>query len=179
MATFDATGAECLIFTFKEGLLSAVAHDLKIRVKRFEVTTEKVDEQTLNIKGVFSCNSLEVINAMKEGSEAPSALSDKDKQKITATLLDEVLEARRFAEVKISGIARAAEGGTFRFQGQIVLKGVSRPLETTIRPTGSGLGIDVWINQPDFGMKPYSAMLGTLKIKPEIRISFQTFKGES
>src|SRR4051812_4209200 len=33
----DPASAECLVYTFKEGLLSAVAHDLKIRVERFEI----------------------------------------------------------------------------------------------------------------------------------------------
>ena len=34
---FDASSAECLVLTYKEGLLSAVAHDLRIRVTRFDV----------------------------------------------------------------------------------------------------------------------------------------------
>ena len=35
MPHYDATTAECLVLTYKEGLLSAVAHDLEIRVARF------------------------------------------------------------------------------------------------------------------------------------------------
>ncbi len=34
MTALDAATAECLVLTEKEGLLSAAAHDLKIRVER-------------------------------------------------------------------------------------------------------------------------------------------------
>ena len=44
---FDATSAECLVFTYKEGLLSALAHDLEIRVPGFEVD---VDDATLAVR---------------------------------------------------------------------------------------------------------------------------------
>jgi len=30
MPRYDQTQAECLVFTFKEGLLSKIAHDLKV-----------------------------------------------------------------------------------------------------------------------------------------------------
>jgi len=33
----DASSAECLVLTEEEGLLSAVAHDLKMRVTQFEL----------------------------------------------------------------------------------------------------------------------------------------------
>ena len=32
MPKYDENQAECLIYTFKDGLLSKVAHDLKIKV---------------------------------------------------------------------------------------------------------------------------------------------------
>lgn len=40
MPRLDASSADCFVFTYKEGLLSAVAHDLKLRVTRFTIDTE-------------------------------------------------------------------------------------------------------------------------------------------
>ena len=37
MPRYTQNEAEALVFTFKDGLLSKVAHDLKIRINRFSV----------------------------------------------------------------------------------------------------------------------------------------------
>jgi len=47
---FDETSAECLVLTYKEGLLSAMGHDLVLRVDRFLIL---VDDQTLAIQAGF------------------------------------------------------------------------------------------------------------------------------
>jgi len=41
----DASTAECLVFTEKEGLLSGVAHDLKLRVERFRL---RIDDDSVD-----------------------------------------------------------------------------------------------------------------------------------
>lgn len=71
MPRFDASRADCHIFTFKEGLLSAVAHDLKLRVGRFEV---QVESEPWSVSARFEVASLEVVCAMKEGREDASIL---------------------------------------------------------------------------------------------------------
>ena len=40
MRHFDQQSATCQVFTYKEGLLSAVGHDLKINVGRFTVDVD-------------------------------------------------------------------------------------------------------------------------------------------
>ena len=180
MAQFDASNTECLIFTFKEGLLSAVAHDLKLRVTRFEISTRELEptglsnSASLQVSATAWCSSIQVVNALKDGQETPAALSDRDKQKIQATMLDEVLESRRFPEVTLLGMAVKEPAGGYRLTGQLTLKGVSRPISVQIRETPRGYGADLTLHQPDFGIKPYSAMLGALKLKPGITIRIET-----
>src|SRR5688572_22210663 len=66
--TYNASNAECLVFTYKDGLLSAVAHDLKIRVTDFSLT---VDEAQDEVSGTFNAGSLRVVNAMSSGTDTP------------------------------------------------------------------------------------------------------------
>lgn len=180
MAQFDASNSECLIFTYKEGLLSAVAHDLKLRVTRFEITTSTPvpgasgSTAPLPVSAIAWCSSVQVVNALKDGQETPSALSERDKQKIQATLQDEVLESRRFPEVRLVGTAMPEANGGYRLAGQLTLKGVSRPISAQLRDTAAGYVTELTLHQPDFGIKPYSAMLGALKIKPAITIRVET-----
>ena len=86
----DASSAECLLFVLKEGLLSAVAHDLKLRVDEFEVA---IDEPTKSVAAIFNAESLRVINAMKDGKDDPGALSEDNKKQIELNIRLDVSDA--------------------------------------------------------------------------------------
>src|SRR5262245_57316239 len=92
---FHQDNADVLVFTFKEGLLSAVAHDLKLRVTRFSI---RIDEETNAIDATFDPASLRVVNAMKDGAEATSVLSDSDRRKIEEHIVDDLLLPKKFPE---------------------------------------------------------------------------------
>src|SRR6185503_13246878 len=93
---FDATSAECLIFTFKEGMLSAVAHDLKLRVDEFEVA---LDQPSKAVAAIFNPESVRVVNAMRDGHEDPGALSVENKKQIELNIRLDVLKAREFPDI--------------------------------------------------------------------------------
>src|SRR5205085_12301633 len=79
MHHFDQSSAECLVFTRKEGLLSAVAHNLKIRVTKFVID---VDEAARTVEGRFDSGSLRVVCAMQGDVEMPDALTADNKREI-------------------------------------------------------------------------------------------------
>lgn len=162
---FHQDNADVLVFTFKEGLLSAVAHDLEIRVNRFSIW---VDEETNAVRATFDAASLSVVTAMKDGAEAPRALSDSDRRKIEENIVDDVLHAKRFPEIRFASTSVEEEGTGYRVRGQLTLHGKSREVAFVTRSDGEGQVLEVTIHQPDFGIQPYSAMLGTLRIKPDV-----------
>ena len=51
-----------------------------------------------------------------------------------------------------------------------MLGGRSKALTIEARRDAGRWVAEVLLHQPDFGVKPYSAMLGTLKIKPDVRV---------
>ena len=69
MPTYDSSNASCVVFTFKEGLLSPVAHDLRISVTRFSVL---LDGARSTVTATFDTGSLLVDTAMKDGGEQPT-----------------------------------------------------------------------------------------------------------
>ncbi len=167
MPHFDQNSAECLVLTYKEGLLSAVAHDLQIRVGRFEVD---VDDATFAVAARFDARSLAVDAAVRDGVPNPGALGDADKRKIEQNIVDDVLDAEKHPEIRFTSTAVTKEGDGFRVEGELALHGRTRPLTLHARPDGDRLAVEVSLRQPDFGIKPYSAMLGTLKIKPDVTV---------
>lgn len=175
MPRFDPTNAECLVFTFKEGLLSAIAHDLKIRVASFSV---EHDEAAGRVVARFDARSLRVVTAMKDGAESPGALSDGNKAEIERTIRKEVLDDARHPEIVFTSSAIVAAGGAHRVEGTLALHGRTRAIVITVENEGARKVATARIHQPDFGIKPYSAMLGTLKIKPDVEIRF-TFRSDA
>lgn len=161
MARFDASTAEVLVFTFKEGLLSAVAHDLKLRVGRFTI-----EEDGGRLTGTFDVASLQVVCAVKQGADDPAALSSANRAEIEKTIVHEVLDARRHPQVRYEASQVSAQ----RVEGQLTLRGVTRPLPGVRRDEGGRRVAEFELDQRDFGIKPYSAMLGALKLKPEVQV---------
>jgi hypothetical protein len=169
MPRYDATSAECLVFTFKEGLLSPIAHDLRLKVTRFSI---EVDATTHSVTASFDTSSLVVDCPMKDGAENPSALSASDKQKISGQIRDDVLHGSKHPEATFRSRAVAArDDGGYDLEGELTLHGVTRPLGACrTRLVAGRQQLEVRIHQPDFGITPYRAMLGTLKIQADVTI---------
>ncbi|MCZ7685148.1 MAG: hypothetical protein M5U28_42815 [Sandaracinaceae bacterium] len=69
MPRFDARTADCRVFTYKEGLLSAVAHDLELSVRSFDI---ELSEDRSRITARFDARSIEVVEPIVEGRRAPA-----------------------------------------------------------------------------------------------------------
>lgn len=167
MPTYDEKSAECLIFTFKEGLLSAVAHDLSIRVGRLSV---EVADDGSRVSARFDPASLTVVSAMKDGREAPGSLGEGDRRKIERSIREEVLDVRRHPEIRFEADSIRSDGETATLTGRLHLHGRSQPLSVPARRTDGGWLAEASLDQPAFGIKPFSAMLGTLRIRPDVRV---------
>jgi YceI-like domain len=164
MPRFDQTNAECSIFTFKEGLLSSVAHDLRIAVTRFELA---LDGGSLTAR--FDATSLRVDTPMKDGAPNPSALGAADKEKIAAQIRDDVLHSSRFPEAVFRSTSLTAQGdGGYEVAGELTLHGVTKEVRVRSHLVSGRQEVELRLHQPDFGITPYRAMLGTLKIQPDV-----------
>ena len=165
MATYDATTAECLVYSYKDGLLSKIAHDLKHRVTRFAL---RVDEQVRTIEAEIDARSLRVDCVMKEGSEAAGGLSEDDKKKIESQIIEDVLHANAQPLIRFRSTAVMPSAEGLQIQGILALNNCTRPISTIARRVNGHYEAEMTIHQPAFGIKPFSAMMGTLKIKPDV-----------
>jgi len=167
MAKLDASCARCIVLTYKEGLLSAVAHDLKIEVTRF---TLEVDDAMTSVAAVFEASSLRVVCAVRDGIDAPATLSEKDKRDIEGNIAKDVLDVRKHPQIRFNSTKVEREGEGFRVKGRLEIKGKTRELSFVVRSIGPDWVCEVKLHQPDFGIKSFSAMLGAMKIKPDVDV---------
>jgi polyisoprenoid-binding protein YceI len=108
---------------------------------------------------------------MKDGAENPSALSASDKDKIAAQIRDDVLHPRKYPEVtfRSRSLTARADGG-YDFSGDLTLHGTTRPLNGQTQLVAGRQTLELSLHQPDFGIVPFKAMLGTLKIQATVRV---------
>jgi len=170
MYRFDQDSARCRVLTFKEGLLSAVAHDLQIEVGRFEI---EVDDAARAVEGRFDATSLRVVCAMRDGREDPAALSDAQKREIEANVARWVLDSRKHPGIRYVSTSVADDGDGFRVAGELELHGVRRALAVLVRRESDHYVATARVHQPDFGIRPYSAMLGTLKVQADVEVRIE------
>lgn len=167
MARYDAYDSECLVFSFKDGLLARLAHDLKMHVERFSI---EFDEESGTIQATFDPSSLQVVCAQVDGRDDPATLSQGDKKKIHDSITKDVLRVRKHPEIRFESTDVAPRGDGYTVEGQLRLYGHSRAIHTNVRAEGDRWITDITIHQPDFGIKPYTAALGALKVKPDVRV---------
>jgi len=163
----DQSSADCFVFTFREGLLSAVGHDLVLRVTRFVVD---VDEDARTVDARFDASSLRVEHAVRGGTADPDALSAGDRRQIETNVARDVLDAVRHPEVRFVGRAVREEADDLVVEGSLAIRGRERPLTVALRRRANRWVIETSLHQPDFGIAPFRAMFGALKVKPDVTV---------
>ncbi len=163
----DAEAADCRVFTYRDGLLSMVAHDLELRVTRLALD---VDETARTVVATFDATSLRVLQALRDGRALPDALGANDRAQIERSIVGEVLQAARFPEIRFASTAVADAPGGLQVTGTLSLCGREQSFVVPVRLDGDVAVAEVTVHQPDFGIRPYSAMLGALRVKPDVTV---------
>ncbi|HQU30288.1 MAG: YceI family protein [Planctomycetia bacterium] len=171
----NASSGKLFVYTFKEGFLSAVAHDLLIEVADFQVKLSVPAEgiHVSTVEATIQACSLKVICAMKDGLHRYDMLKEKDKADIEEAMCKEVLHTDKHPVINFRSTDIQEKDGAYLVKGDLTLHGVTRPVEFHARTTtGKDLKGKVALSQKDYGIKPYKAFLGTLKVKNEVEITF-------
>ena len=148
--------------TGRTGAAAKAGHDLLIEVQAWEATLVVGQESSLALTA--DATSLHV----REGSGGMQSLGDDDKADIRTTIDDDVLKGQpiAFRSTAVSGGA-----GRLAVEGELTLAGTTRPLafDLDVGDDGRLRGAAV-VKQTDWGMKPYSALFGALKVADEVRV---------
>jgi polyisoprenoid-binding protein YceI len=97
------------------------------------------------------------------------ALDDDDRASIRKTIDEDVLK-RQDVRFRSTSVESNADG--LHVQGDLTLVGQTRPIAFDVAVTGDGaLTAVAVVKQTDFGMKPYSALFGALKVADEVKVT--------
>lgn len=151
------------VFTYKEGLLSAVAHDLRLTARGFHVVLDGD-----SVHATFPVEQFKIDGAIRDGRLDDRALKPKHRREIRDTMLGrKILKARAHPEV----IFRGRRAG-MRVLGDLLLAGRSAPIDMTVTQLEDRFKGRIELTPTRWGIAPYSAMFGALKLQDRVVVDF-------
>jgi polyisoprenoid-binding protein YceI len=158
---FGPDNATLTVQTRRGGAAAKAGHDLLLLVTCWQGELE-IDGDPVAASLTADSTSLRVQRG--EGGMMP--LGDDDKANIHQTIDDDVLKRG-----DITFRSTSIDGG--RVQGDLTIGSTTRPIAFDIDAAGGAVAATITVTQSDFGMKPYSALFGTLKVLDEVEISLE------
>lgn len=153
--------------TGRHGAAAKAGHDLVIEVKSWEATLD-VAEDAADSRVELSVDptSLHVL----EGVGGLQALGDDDKADIRKTIDKDVLKEKA---ISFRSTDVSAAGDALSVTGDLELGGKRNPVTFTLTGDGGSLAGSAKVTQSDWGIKPYSALFGALKVNDEVTVEVE------
>ncbi|MEO8130120.1 MAG: YceI family protein [Bryobacteraceae bacterium] len=169
----DKSSSKFTVRAFAGGMLSALGHSPTFGIRKFEGEIEFAPQEagTSSLRLAVEADSLEVMDD----------ISSKDRREIEGTMNKDVLESAKYPAISFETISATVNKlGEARYQvsltGKITLHGVTRQLVIPAQVTEMGdmlrAGGEFPLMQTNFGIKLVNAAGGTLKVKDELKFTF-------
>jgi polyisoprenoid-binding protein YceI len=153
------------VHTYREGVAQKVGHDLVIEVRGWRATVEVTEDGT---PGAISLevdpSSLQVL----EGHRGVKPLTDKDRAEILSNIEGRILLGR---PISFTSSAVELGDGQLAVRGELTIAGTARPaaFELVIAADGRVKGT-LPVSQSEWGIKPYRAFMGALKVRDSVEV---------
>ncbi len=148
-----------------------MGHRLTIAMRRWQATVKWSGGEPAAAELTVDVDSLEVLRG--EGGVTP--LSGPEKAMVRSNALRQ-LDARRFPRISFAAGTVEKSGDGYRLAGTLQIRGKKRAQVIDLRTDDLG---DVWrlssetgVRQSEFGVKPYSLLMGSLKVADDVTVSF-------
>jgi polyisoprenoid-binding protein YceI len=153
-----------LVRTGRSGLGRRAGHDLTIEATRWSATVEArepLDASTVEV--TVEVDALEV----REGTGGVKPLTDQDRAEIKKNLRN-VLDVRRYPRIRFvsTGVREDAVEGDLTIMGRV------KPVRVRAGRDGDRVRGGATVTQSRWGVKPYSAFFGALRLADDVEIEF-------
>lgn len=169
--TLGVDDGELIVHTGVAGRAARMGHRLTLAMTRWQATVKWAAGEPDWAELVVEVDSLQVLR----GDGGVKGLSGPERSVARSNALKS-LSANRFPEIRFTaeGIEKSANG--YRLDGTLAIRGKARAHGVDLRVDDRG---DSWllatkstVRQTDFGVKPYSMLLGSLHVADEVTVTF-------
>ncbi|HEY1840538.1 MAG TPA: YceI family protein [Mycobacterium sp.] len=169
--SLDGGDGELLVRTGVAGRAAQMGHRLTIAMRRWQATTQWDADEPVRAELTVEVGSLEVVRG--EGGLIP--LSGPEKALVRNNALRS-LNARRFPRITFAANTIDKTGQGYRLAGTLTIHGKARRQIVNVRTDeaddGWSLSSETTVRQSEFGIKPYSQLLGSMKVADDVTVSF-------
>ncbi|MFI7618333.1 YceI family protein [Nonomuraea terrae] len=160
-----------VVLTTRTGLGAKAGHDLTIEATRWHgvAMVDPADPAGSSVTVEVEAGSL----AVREGTGGVKPLSDSDRRDIEKAMREKVLQVGRHPAITFRSRGIGGTPESFRIEGDLELAGATRPLVVEGTLDAAHARGSAVIVQSQWGIKPYSAFFGALKLNDEVEIRFE------
>lgn len=168
---FDASDGQLIVRTGVTGRASRMGHRLTIALNSWRAIVRWTGEEPRALDLNVDVESLEVVR----GEGGVTALSGPEKALARSNALKS-LGANRFRTISFRAgeIVKTAEG--YRLTGTLEIHGTTRTRTIELRVTDLDdvwrMSCDVQVRQSEFGLKPFSMLMGSMTVADDVTVSF-------
>ena len=160
-----------LVRTGREGAAAKMGHDLTLLATRWTATVsvDAEDPARSRITAVVEAASLVV----REARGGPVGLTELQREEIENNIRTKVLRSDRHPTITFRSTAVEGDGRRASATGRLTIGRRTRPATLSLRARRSQLpriSATTSIVQTEFGIEPYSALLGALRVKDEVEV---------
>ncbi|WP_276014916.1 YceI family protein [Mycobacterium intermedium] len=178
MWTLDASDGELIVRTGVTGPAARMGHRLTIVMSRWQATATWVDGDPTAAELAVEVDSMEVQSG--EGGVKP--LSGPEKSIVRTNALRS-LSAGRFPTIRFVADAVDETESGYRLTGVLSIRGKSREHVIDLRTEDLGeawrMSADSTVRQSDYGIKPYSMLMGAMQVADEVTVSFAAVRAKT
>ncbi len=162
------TNASLRVCTTKAGLGARLAHDLTLEADAWSgsIMFDDADLAASTVEVTVAAGSLAVVDS--SGGVKP--LSDGDRREIARIINEKALLTTEYPDISFRSITISGQSGAFTVRGDLTIKGMTRPISLAVTVDDGQATVRATVVQTQFGIKPYSAMLGALKISDAVEV---------
>jgi polyisoprenoid-binding protein YceI len=160
---------QLLVHTTRTGLGAKAGHDLTIEVTRWHgrATVDPATPADALVAIEVEVESLEV----REGTGGVKALTEADRAEIKKTL-GEILDTAQHPIITFRSRRVEGSAASFTCDGELTIMGVAQPVMVQGRVTDGRVVGGASVVQSRWGIRPYSAFFGALKLSDEVKVDF-------
>jgi polyisoprenoid-binding protein YceI len=163
--TLGPDNAKLLIRTGRTGGAAKAGHDLLLEVTSWSATIDAGAEPSdTRLTLTADATSLQVL----EGTGGIKPLGAKDRDSIRKTIDDEVLK-RAPIEFHSTSVS-PNDDGRLQVNGELVLLGRKAPVSFALQIGTERVTASATIDQTAWGIRPYTALFGALKVAAEVEV---------
>ncbi|PND58374.1 S-adenosyl-L-methionine-dependent methyltransferase [Mycobacterium sp. ENV421] len=169
--TLTAAEGELQIFTGVGGPAAKMGHRLTITFASWQAQVQWRGDAPVTARLVVDVDSLQVVRG--EGGVTP--LTGPEKGVVRSNALKS-LDAKKFPQITFDAENIGTTAGGYHLDGSVTIHGTTHPQSVDLAvEEHDGMWVmstELPVVQTEFGVKPYSLFMGTLKVADEVALTF-------